>query len=179
MTAGLHEHVPHVRKLWDLGFCGQIAAQSVGGDLAGNLRASREHALEEAFRGRLVAALLHKASDRAGSSCVESCRIQAPIGSRCCDVETHARGSQHFVQRIEAWVARIAQGTEERLFAHSCAACYVRHSLCTRHIAQRCSQSCHIAVCKHRLHIGRPRIGGLKKFPHDLIQATASRFLTR
>ena len=37
-----------------------ILAQSVGDDLAGNLRASREHSLEEAFHGRLVAALLQK-----------------------------------------------------------------------------------------------------------------------
>ena len=57
---GLHEHVPHVRKLRDLGLGGRVAAQLVGDDLARSLWAGGEHALEEALRGRLVAALLQK-----------------------------------------------------------------------------------------------------------------------
>ena len=57
---GLHEHVPHVRKLQDLGFRGWTAAQLVGNDLAWCLRAGGEHALEEAFGCDLVAAFLQK-----------------------------------------------------------------------------------------------------------------------
>jgi len=58
--AGLDEHMPDNRQLRDLGLGDQVAARLVFDDLAGILRASGEHALEEAFRGRLVAALLQK-----------------------------------------------------------------------------------------------------------------------
>ena len=57
---GLHEYVPHVRKLRDLGLGGWIAAQLVGHDLARSFWTSGQHALEEAFRCELVAPLLQK-----------------------------------------------------------------------------------------------------------------------
>src|SRR5471032_3306895 len=51
------EHVLHVRKFRDLGFCRRIAAQLIGDDLAGQ-RARTQHTLEEAFSSRFVAPLL-------------------------------------------------------------------------------------------------------------------------
>jgi hypothetical protein len=51
------EHVLHVRKFGDLGFCRRIAVQLVGDDLARN-RARTQHTLEEAFGGGFVAPLL-------------------------------------------------------------------------------------------------------------------------
>src|SRR5260370_13765809 len=53
------EHVLHLRKLRDLGFCRRIAAQLIGDDLARH-RARPQHTLEEALGGRLVAPLLHQ-----------------------------------------------------------------------------------------------------------------------
>jgi hypothetical protein len=53
------EHVLHVRKFRDLGFCRRIAAQLIGDDLARH-RARAQHTLEEAFGGGLVALLLHQ-----------------------------------------------------------------------------------------------------------------------
>jgi len=55
---GLHEHVPHVRKLRDLGLRCRVAAQSVGDDLAWCLWAGGKHALKEALCCALVAASL-------------------------------------------------------------------------------------------------------------------------
>src|ERR1700712_399113 len=51
------EHVLHVRKFRDLGFCRRIAAQLIGDDLARN-RARTQHTLEEAFGSGFVAPLL-------------------------------------------------------------------------------------------------------------------------
>ncbi len=53
------ENVLHLRKFRDLGFCGRIAAQLIGDDLAGH-RVRAQHALEEAFGGGLLAPLLHQ-----------------------------------------------------------------------------------------------------------------------
>src|SRR5471032_523599 len=53
------EHVLHIRKFQDLGFCRRIAAQLIGDDLEGH-RVRAQHALEEALGGRLVSPLLHQ-----------------------------------------------------------------------------------------------------------------------
>src|SRR5882762_2660535 len=58
-SCSFDEHVLYVRKLRDLGFCRRIAAQLIGDDLA-RYRARTQHALEEAYRGGLVAPLLHQ-----------------------------------------------------------------------------------------------------------------------
>jgi len=52
---GLHERVPDGRKLRHLGLRGWIAVQLVRDDLAWSLPAGGQHALEEAFRCKLIA----------------------------------------------------------------------------------------------------------------------------
>src|SRR6218665_3427484 len=61
--AGFHEDMPDLRKARDGGLGCRVAAQLVGHDLAGHLRAGGQHALEEALGCPLVAALLYKDVD--------------------------------------------------------------------------------------------------------------------
>jgi hypothetical protein len=53
------EHVLHVCKVRDLGFCRWIAAQLIGDDLARH-RARTQYTLEEAFSSGLLTPLLHQ-----------------------------------------------------------------------------------------------------------------------
>ena len=52
---GTQEHLLVGRELRDLGLCGRVAEQLAGDNPAWSLRAGGKHALEEAFRCKLVA----------------------------------------------------------------------------------------------------------------------------
>ena len=75
------EHVLHVRKFRDLGFCRRIAAQLIGDDLARH-RARTQHTLEEAFGGGLVAPLLHQDVEFGAVLVDRTAQLMTPAGKR-------------------------------------------------------------------------------------------------